>query len=49
MSHTRKRMTQRGTISDSEMRNAADICLQENQSILYVYISDKQLYCFYFI
>jgi len=33
MPRTRKRMTQRGTIADSEMRKAADICLQENQSI----------------
>ncbi|XP_022160236.1 uncharacterized protein LOC111026450 [Myzus persicae] len=33
MPRTRKRMTQRGTIADSEMRKAVDICLQENQSI----------------
>uniref|UniRef100_A0A2S2NP39 Jerky-like n=1 Tax=Schizaphis graminum TaxID=13262 RepID=A0A2S2NP39_SCHGA len=33
MPRTRKRITNRGTMADSEMRKAADICLQENQSI----------------
>jgi len=33
MPRTRKRKTNRGIMADSEMRKAADICLQENQSI----------------
>jgi hypothetical protein len=33
MPRTRKIMTQRGKNADSEMRKAADICLQKNQSI----------------
>lgn len=33
MPRTRKRITNRGTMADSEMRKVADICLQGNESI----------------
>lgn len=33
MPRTRKRITNRGTMADTEMKKAADICIEENQSI----------------